>query len=80
MVRIVLIRALVTSVETFIAVVISAGILLEWDTAALIAALGAAGAAGLEVVREWLGHIKSKYDHEYEQEYGGYEADTAGDG
>lgn len=64
--RDVLIHAGVTTAEVFLATILAAGVFTEWDTAALIAGAGAALYAGLDVLRQYLRHLRRKYDDQAE--------------
>lgn len=64
--RAVLIHAGVTAAEVFIATSLAAGVINEWDTAVLIGAAGAAGYAGLDVLRQYLRHLRRKYERKAE--------------
>ena len=64
--RSVLVHAGVTTAEVFIATILAAGVFADWDMAVVIAASGAAIFAGLDVLRQYLRHVRHRYDNKAE--------------
>ena len=60
--RDVLAHAGVTTAEVFLATILASGLLTDWDSAALVAALGAAIYAGVDVLRQYLQYVRRRYD------------------